>query len=129
MASSNSFIHIDLLGVAAFVWPAGFAVDSGLEMEEEFKEMEGDKAVTLLTMWLSVKNEDELVVLVIFGEKWEFSVFHRSLDFIGRSAAPLIGLRQVALQDKILQSLYIHKSENILMSWSLLIFTGITNHS
>lgn len=100
MASSNSFIHIDVLRVAAFVWPAGDAVDRGLELvEEEFKEMEGGKPVTLLVMWLSVKNEDELVVLVIFGEKRKFSLFHRSLDFTGRSAAPLMGLRQVALQD------------------------------
>lgn len=68
-------------------------------MEEEFKEMEGGKPATLLVMWLSVKNEEELVVLVVFGEKRKFSLFHRSLDFIGRSAAPLMGLRQVALQD------------------------------
>lgn len=68
-------------------------------MEEEFKEMEGGKPVTLLVMWLSVKNEDELVVLVTFGEKSKFSLFHRSLGLIGRSAAPLMGLRQVALQD------------------------------
>lgn len=59
--------------------------------------MEGGKLVTLLTVRLSVYDEDELVVLVVFGEKMEFSLFHRSLDFTGRPAAPRMGLRQVAL--------------------------------
>lgn len=60
MASSNTFIHRDVLRVAALVWPAGGAADRGLEEEneeveeEEFKEVEGGKLVTLLTRRLSV---------------------------------------------------------------------------
>lgn len=59
MASRNSFIHRDMPRVAALVWTAGGAADRGLEEEEneeveEFKEVEGGKLVTLLTMRLSV---------------------------------------------------------------------------
>lgn len=126
--SRNRFIHRDMPRVAALVWPAGGAVDRGLEEVEEFKEVEGGKLVTLLTMWLSVQDEDELVVFVIFGEKRKFSLFHRSLDFIGRSAAPLMGRRQVALWGtRILQSLISHLQSYILLSLMCsLIFSGVT---
>lgn len=62
------------------------------------------------------------MVLVILGEKREFSLFHRSLDFTGRSAAPLMGRRQVALQEtNILQSLFsegkINRFDSCTINW------------
>lgn len=37
---------------------------------------------------------------MIFGENRLFSLFHRSLGCKGRPAAPLMGRRQVALQER-----------------------------